>query len=307
MSPISLTTAIRPTLPFPCDVISITWVWCVSESGQDTTATRYRERVDGPRLPPRRSWPVLQGRSRPLAFAHRGDSAGRRENTLDALAAAAASGVDGIEIDVRFTAGGAPVLLHDATLRRTTGLRARLDRLALHRLRRLESRRGGVLAAPGGRVPTFAQALEVVGRGVHVLAEVKVDRPSAHGHPGAARALLATARGFAPPGAVTFISFDPYTLRRLRTVGPEAELGILASRRLIPDPGALAAELGISLVLLPLRDASPRRVRALQDLGFAVLVYTADGEAIDRALRSGADGILANDPHALLLRLGRVP
>jgi glycerophosphoryl diester phosphodiesterase len=255
----------------------------------------------------RRPWPVLEGRQRPLAVAHRGDSAGWRENTLDALAAAAASGVDAIEVDVRFTAGGVPVLLHDATLRRTTGLRARLDRIALHRLRRLESRRGASLAGPGGRVPTFAQALEALVPGVHVLAEVKVDRPAEHGAPGAARALLATARRFAPPGGVTFISFDPYTLRRLRTVDPGCELGILASRRLIPDPAALAEELGIALTLLPLRAARRSKVAKLQARGLAVLVYTADGAAVERALASGADGILANDPRALLRRLGREP
>lgn len=254
-----------------------------------------------------RPWSALEGRRTPLAVAHRGDSAARRENTLDALQSAVCSGVDAVEVDVRFTAGGVPVLLHDATLRRSTGLRARIDRIALHRLRRLESMRGGDLASAGGRVPTFAQALEVVAGGAHVLAEVKIDRPSSHGSPAAARALAATARAFAPPGGVTFISFDPYTLRRLRTVAPEAELGILASRRLIPEPEALAREIEAPLVLLPLRGAGRRRVARLQERGLAVLVYTADGPAIEQALASGADGILSNDPRALLHRLGRLP
>jgi len=138
-----------------------------------------------------------------------------------------------------------------------------------------------------------------------VLAEVKVDRPVPDAPPTASRALVRTARAFAPARGVTFISFDPFTLRRLRSVDAELELGILASRRLIPDPATLAGEIAASVVLLPLPDATRRRTVALQERGLAVLVYTADGPALDRALASGADGILANDPRALLRRLGR--
>jgi glycerophosphoryl diester phosphodiesterase len=253
------------------------------------------------------TWSLLAGRSRPLVIAHRGDSAGRRENTLGALTEAAAEGVDGIEVDVRFTEGGVPVLLHDASLRRTTGIRRRLEKVGLPALRRLEARRGNGIEDPAERVPTFAQALAAVAGRVHVLAEVKVDRPVPDTPPAAARALVRTARAFAPAEGVTFISFDPFTLRRLRSVDLALELGILASRRLIPDPTALAVEIGAALVLLPLAEASRQRVAALHEWGLTVLVYTADGPAIDRALASGADGILANDPRALLRRLGRVP
>ncbi len=251
------------------------------------------------------AWSLLAGRPRPLAIAHRGDSAGRRENTLGAVVAAAAEGVDAIEIDVRFTAGGVPVLLHDASLHRTTGIRRRVETVALPALRGLEVRRGNGIAEPDERVPTFAQALSAAAGRVHVLVEVKVDRPVPDAPPTASRTLVRTARVFAPAGGVTFISFDPFTLRRLRSVDTEVELGILASRRQIPDPVALAAEIAASVVLLPLAEATRQRVAALQEQGLAVLVYTADGAAIDRALASGADGILANDPRALLRCLGR--
>jgi glycerophosphoryl diester phosphodiesterase len=58
---------------------------------------------------------------RPLAIAHRGDSADRPENTAIAFAAALAAGVDGIELDVRLSRDGVPFVAHDATLARFGG------------------------------------------------------------------------------------------------------------------------------------------------------------------------------------------
>ena len=58
----------------------------------------------------------------PLIIAHRGASLGAPENTLAAFALAMESGADGIELDVRLSRDGVPVVIHDATLQRT-GLR----------------------------------------------------------------------------------------------------------------------------------------------------------------------------------------
>lgn len=59
---------------------------------------------------------------RPLIIGHRGASAVTPENTLAAFARALDEGADGVELDVRLARDGVPVVIHDATLRRT-GLR----------------------------------------------------------------------------------------------------------------------------------------------------------------------------------------
>ncbi len=59
---------------------------------------------------------------RPLIIGHRGASAVAPENTLAAFARAWDEGADGVELDVRLARDGVPVVIHDATLRRT-GLR----------------------------------------------------------------------------------------------------------------------------------------------------------------------------------------
>jgi glycerophosphoryl diester phosphodiesterase len=55
--------------------------------------------------------------SRPLRLAHRGDHRRASENTIEAFVAAMhLPGCDGVELDVRASADGAAVVLHDETL-----------------------------------------------------------------------------------------------------------------------------------------------------------------------------------------------
>ncbi|MGE3404939.1 MAG: glycerophosphodiester phosphodiesterase, partial [Vicinamibacterales bacterium] len=58
----------------------------------------------------------------PLVFAHRGGRALAPENTLLAFDTGLAAGADGLECDVRLSADGVPVVIHDETLDRTTDL-----------------------------------------------------------------------------------------------------------------------------------------------------------------------------------------
>ncbi|WP_336322830.1 glycerophosphodiester phosphodiesterase [Streptomyces lavendofoliae] len=88
------------------------------------------------------------------AVGHRGDPYRVRENTLASLRSAFARGADAVEIDVRLTRDGVPVLLHDDSLKRLWGVDLPLERVTLDRLR--------ALTGPEG-VPTLGEALEAVG------------------------------------------------------------------------------------------------------------------------------------------------
>ena len=92
--------------------------------------------------------------TRPLRLAHRGDWRAATENTVPALLAAMAiPGCDGLEIDVRMSADGVPVVIHDDTLQRVQGRPERVSDLAATVLEDL-----GVptLAAVLGAVPRRA-------------------------------------------------------------------------------------------------------------------------------------------------------
>ena len=100
-------------------------------------------------------------------LAHRGGGANAPEATLPAFAAAAAAGADVLEMDVHLTADDALVVIHDASVDRTTGGSGRVAEMSLAALRALNA--GDRFRAPGGGfpyrdapipVPTFAEVLE---------------------------------------------------------------------------------------------------------------------------------------------------
>ena len=105
-----------------------------------------------------------------LVVAHRGASASEPENTLVAFEAALAAGADAVELDVRLTSDGVPVVMHDADVNASTDGSGFVHEMSLAQVKLLD--------ASGGRgasveVPTLAEALEVVGDRGGVDIEIK--------------------------------------------------------------------------------------------------------------------------------------
>jgi glycerophosphoryl diester phosphodiesterase len=105
----------------------------------------------------------------PLVIAHRTCPKHAPENSLEGIARAARLGADAVEIDVRLTRDGLPILMHDRTLRRTTGNVAPVWALAQNDIRRLR-------LANDERVPTFGLALDALPEGLRMAIHVKVAR-----------------------------------------------------------------------------------------------------------------------------------
>jgi glycerophosphoryl diester phosphodiesterase len=139
-----------------------------------------------------------------LLLAHRGDHRRAPENTLAAFAAALANpGLDGIELDVRASADGEAVVLHDATLTRVYGRRIRASRLTVADL------------APIG-VPSLADVLAACPPDTFVDVELKEDLGEA------VVAALRVARGCADGSVsgVVISSFDHAALTKIRRLAP---------------------------------------------------------------------------------------
>jgi glycerophosphoryl diester phosphodiesterase len=98
-----------------------------------------------------------------LTVAHRGYWHQAPENSLEAIAAAAAIGVDIAEVDVQSTNDGALVLLHDETLDRTTDQAGKLSALPFGDVESLRLREGNGSSpkVTAARLPTLGAALEL--------------------------------------------------------------------------------------------------------------------------------------------------
>jgi glycerophosphoryl diester phosphodiesterase len=101
-----------------------------------------------------------------VAIAHRGGARLRPENTLAAFDNAVALGCDGIECDVHLSRDGEPVVIHDATLDRTTDRTGPVAALSAAELERVDAgyRFGAADGFPfrglGHGVPRLAQLLD---------------------------------------------------------------------------------------------------------------------------------------------------
>jgi glycerophosphoryl diester phosphodiesterase len=118
--------------------------------------------------------------SLPEIVAHRGNAADYPENTLPALRSALELGVRWVEFDVQLTSDLVPVVLHDATLARTSGIdrsvlemtAAELAELTANETSRFEGRYRDV------GVPTLSQAGDLVRAFPEVQAFVELKRAS---------------------------------------------------------------------------------------------------------------------------------
>jgi len=244
----------------------------------------------------------------PLCIAHRGASAHAPENTLAAFSRAFDDGADWIECDVRLTSDGVPVVLHDATLERTTDGKGPVVDRPFDAVRRLDA--GSWFAKQFGRehVPSLAEVLDCArGRGgINIELKCEPQRGpvrTVHGRLALAVAAVLVSAGF--PGPVVLSSFSRPALRAARSVMPHARLGFLASRS-ARGVKALHRAIGLYSFHPHVRLASRARFAAARGLELRIFAWGADDAADARRVGAlGADGLMADDPAALARALGR--
>ncbi|MFC8452002.1 glycerophosphodiester phosphodiesterase [Kitasatospora sp. NPDC057223] len=214
-----------------------------------------------------------------LAVAHRGDPYRYRENTLRSVGSALAAGADAVEVDVRLTRDGVPVLLHDATLERLWGDPRPLRTVTLDQL-------DAVGPADDG-VPTLAAALKAVAAAP--AAKLLIDLDDA----GPAAAALAAVTGLGAERQVAYCG--PATaMLAVRALAPDAEIALTWKQPQLPDR-ALLADLRPRYVNPPFGLAGPEFVAAAHEQGLAVSTWTADLRRTMRRLRRvGVDSITSN-------------
>lgn len=208
----------------------------------------------------------------PLLLGHRGDSANHAENTLAAFAAALACGADGVELDVRLSRDGVPVVIHDATLDRTTAATGPVA-----------SRTAAELQQLG--VPTLRDALRLL-RDTIAAVEVK---PTHAGAPHLARDVVELAAG---GQRLLVLAFDAAHLESLRDTGADTVLNVGERPA---DPRALLDACGARWL-----GVQWQAIDAALCAAVPVIAWTVDGEDDVRSLLAmGVRGVISNRPCAL--------
>mgnify|MGYP002724204438 CR=1 FL=1 len=229
-------------------------------------------------------------------WAHRGASRDVPENTMAAFEKACADGADGLEIDVQRTKDGELVVFHDEQLERLTGDPRQLKDLTRKELHALR-------VAGAHDIPLFSDVLAFCKeRKLRLNIELK---NSVHLYPGLEEqaAELVRAAGI-PADRIIYSSFHHPSMRKMKTIVPEASVGLLYAG-ILYAPWNYAKALGADALHPMINNLQmPDFVRGCHNTGLRVHTWTADEDAhILAALALGADAVITNVPaHAVRLR-----
>lgn len=231
-------------------------------------------------------------------WAHRGASAHAPENTLAAFELALRQGAEGVEFDVQLSSDGAPVLIHDEKVDRTTNGRGWVKDHPLAALQALDASNGrdGFARA---RIPTLPEALELLApSGVTINIELK---NSEIRYSGLEEIVLEAVDTFGICDRVVLSSFNHYSLKRLQDLGARCPLGVIYTDPLY-RPWRYAAELGAAALHPPRRlILGPGYVRRAHEAGLAVRPWVVNSERdLRRMFRLGVDAVFTDVPDVAL-------
>lgn len=234
---------------------------------------------------------LLDPAARPI-IGHRGASGSFPENTLLAFERAIARGADALELDVRGSADGVPVVIHDATVDRTTSGTGSVASLTLPALQALDAGRGQ-------RIPTLREVLARFGSATPLIIEIKAAE--------CAERVARLIEYFGLEQSVLVGSFHraalaPFARPPFCRAATRAETGWclaisrvgLAPRRPVYQAFTVPERHGW------LRIVDRRFVRAAHRRGIPVHVWTVNEPAhAARLRRLGVNGIITNNPERM--------
>lgn len=233
----------------------------------------------------------MTGRGRAYAVSHRAAAAIAPENTLAAVAAGVVSGAPFIEIDVRATSDGVPVLMHDGSVDRTTDGKGKVGELAWDYVKDLDA--GGYFSPEfkGEPVPKLASVLEYM-KGKKSTLVVEAKRP--RGWPGGDRTFLDTIREQGMERSIVIISFDTGWIKALPKELPNTPLGVLY---IYPYGVPQADAVEYVSIFWPAIVIDPSLVWRMRRAGHTAWAWNVNSEILARFLAwKGVEGITIDDP-----------
>lgn len=251
---------------------------------------------------------------RPLVIAHQGGEGLRPSNTMAAFEHAMSLGVDVLEMDIHSSADGVLVVIHDATVDRTTDGTGRVQDLTLAQLQALDA--GHYWSADGGQSYPFRgqgitiPALEEIFQAWPAMwmnIEIKQTTPSL------AAPLCDLLRRYELADQVLIASFHQVALDEFRTACPEVatsaterEVRAFFYRYLALLGRTYSPPAGLFAIQAPEYSSgfhvlSSRFIRAAHHQGLDVHAWTInETDEMARLIQAGVDGIITDYPDRLL-------
>lgn len=217
-------------------------------------------------------------------IGHRGARSLVPENTITGFRRAAADGASGIELDVRVSRDGVPIIMHDEDISATTDGSGLVGELTVAEL-------DGFDPGDGCGIPTLRQALD----SCTLTVQVEVKNPDDVGPVMDELAQRSDRERFVLTSSVTEV------LRRAGAAGYDATPIGFIPRHLDDDAIATARELGATWLYPGIDGSTARAVAAAHEEGMTVHMWMVnDLPTLQHAIELGVDGVTSDDPGAVV-------
>jgi len=220
-----------------------------------------------------------------INIAHRGFHKQFPENTLEAFDAALKLGVDGIEFDIQETADGEFFVFHD-------------DYLGGRKISDMTSEEMCKIQI-GGRyfIPSLEEALDVCGREIILLLELKQVRSLGH--------IVDLLRTNVDLRMTVIISFDRSLIETLKFTAPDIMSAVIDGSSELLDEVA-GEECRPTLVSMRCNQLDADRIDTIHGKGGMVFVWDClDADSVCRALDFAIDGIISDYPDIVMAKIMR--
>lgn len=228
-----------------------------------------------------------------IIYGHRGARGEVPENTLASFQRCLDQGISRCELDLHLSADGELMVIHDPTLRRTTGQRGKVAEHNAAELERMDARRCGPAWPQPCPIPRL-RTLFAHCPFEHWQLEVKSASPSRAAQ--TVQAIAALVAEFGLEDRVIVTSSSRSVLLALRRHAPQLARGLVAEYAWL-DPLKVALRHGCRMLVLNWTLCSPERLRRAQQLGLHVSVWTVNEPALMRRLVDlGVDSLITDFP-----------
>ncbi|HEX9614923.1 MAG TPA: glycerophosphodiester phosphodiesterase family protein [Bacteroidota bacterium] len=234
----------------------------------------------------------------PHIIAHRGISAKAPENTLAAFRPAVEHpGIAMIELDVRISRDGIPVVIHDRTLQRTSTGNGAVRNYSVDELKSFDAGSWFHRSFAGERIPTLREVLTLARNKCWVNIELKGDL-FFRAHDLFVRNVINVVAELEMQSQVLYSSFAHELLATVRHIEPSVPTGVIYNfyRDFGRSPSKLAHRVGASVFVCARRELRKAMIRDARQHSLALYIYTLNSVRDAQKMQElGIDGIISDN------------
>lgn len=237
-----------------------------------------------------------------IVIAHRGASAYYPENTMAAFKAAVEMGAEMIELDITLSKDGVPVVIHDATLERTTNGTGAVADYSVNELQQLDAGSWFSEKHAGEHIPTLEEVLAFAKNNIALNIEIKHESVTDSVHGGIEEEALNLVKKYEMEPYVLFSSFNYRAIAHLRELDVDIATALLYEKQQSGErtPSALVSEYQAQAFNCSYRQFNKKWAEDTSEYQIPVFIYTVNKKRkMKKMVKRGVSGIFSDKPDLL--------